>query len=197
MYKVIVFLLTYSIYTFSFAQEAKELNKAPKATKQESKEVEKINWMGFEEAVELNKQEPKKFLIDVYTSWCGWCKKMDRTTFTQPEVVAYVSKHYHAVKLNAERKDTVRLDDRMFVNEKPDGRRHPHQLAISLMQGKMSYPTIVYLDEAGNMLQPIPGFQSAENILPILHYFGEDAYKSQEWPEFQKSYKKAQDSDTP
>lgn len=150
----------------------------------------KIEWLSFEEAVKRNQKNPKKFLIDVYTDWCGWCKRMDQTTFKNEAVVSYVSQHYHAVKLNAERKDTVRLNEQLFINEKPNGRRHPHQLAISLMQGKMSYPTIVYLDESGNMIQPIPGYQSAENILPILYYFGENAYKSEDWPEFQKSFKK-------
>tara|TARA_B100001109_G_scaffold255564_1_gene259250 strand:- start:678 stop:1220 length:543 start_codon:yes stop_codon:yes gene_type:complete len=160
------------------------------SAQEETGNSQQIEWLSFTEAVEANKTEPKKFLIDVYTSWCGWCKKMDNTTFKDPEVVAYVKEHYHAVKLNAERKDTVYLNEQIFVNEKPNGRRHPHQLAISLMQGKMSYPTIVYLDESGNMLQPIPGFQSKENILPILYFFGENAYRNGSWEDFQKEFTK-------
>ncbi len=169
-------VLFLSVFVFSLASKAQEPKK------------ESIEWMSFEEAVNANKVESKKFLIDVYTDWCGWCKRMDRTTFRDPEVVAVVNKYYHAVKLNAERKDTVILDDRTFVNEKPKGKRHPHQLAISLMQGKMTYPTVVYLDENGNMLQPIPGFQSTESILPILNYFGSDAYKTTDWEAYQEKF---------
>jgi thioredoxin-related protein len=165
--------------------EPRGMNVQEKADKEEG---ERIEWMSFEEAVEANKSNPKKFLIDVYTDWCGWCKKMDRTTFQNPEVVSYVNKKYHAVKLNAERKDTVKLDDKVFVNENPGRKRNPHQLAISLMNGKMSYPTIVYLDEQGNMLQPIAGFQDAESIMPIINFFGENAYKNTSWEEYQKEY---------
>lgn len=172
------FLIFFLISILSFAQEDKKAS---------------IEWMSFEEAVMANNKEPKKFMIDVYTDWCGWCKRMDRTTFQDPKVVAVVNKYYHAVKLNAERKDTVILDDRTFVNEKPKGKRHPHQLAISLMQGKMTYPTVVYLDEKGNMLQPIPGFQSTENILPILNYFGSDAYKNTNWEDFQARFEQGEE----
>ncbi len=42
--------------------------------------AQKINWLSFEEAIALNKKEPKSILIAVYATWCGWCKKMDKTT---------------------------------------------------------------------------------------------------------------------
>ena len=84
------------------------------SAQEETGNSQQIEWLSFTEAVEANKTEPKKFLIDVYTSWCGWCKKMDNTTFKDPEVVAYVKEHYHAVKLNAERKDTVYLNEQIF-----------------------------------------------------------------------------------
>ncbi len=67
---------------------------------------EQIQWMKFEEAVAANANNPKMILVDVYTDWCGWCKKMDKDTFTDPRVVAHLKKNFYAVKLNAE--DTKR-----------------------------------------------------------------------------------------
>lgn len=149
---------------------------------------EKIKWMSFEEAVEANESNPKKFIVDVYTNWCGWCKRMDASTFSNPVIVEYINKHYHAVKLNAERMDTIILGEQMFVNEGAKGRRSPHQLAIALLNGKMSYPTIVYLDENVDMIQPLAGYQDAKGIEPILKYFGENAYKTMDWQSFQKDF---------
>ena len=50
--------------------------------------------MGFEEAVAKSEKAPKKLFIDVYTDWCGWCKKMDKTTFAETEVAKYINENY-------------------------------------------------------------------------------------------------------
>ena len=156
---------------------------------QDSGTKNKIEWMSFEDAVKKNETEPKKFLIDVWTTWCGWCKKMDATTFTDPVIVEIVNKYYHPVKLNAERKDTVFIGEQMFVNEYKDQRRGTHQLAISLLYGKLTYPSIVYLDENVNMLQPLAGYKDPKGIEPILKYFGENKYKEVDWAKYQEEFK--------
>ena len=53
------------------------------------------------------KNEPKKIFMDVYTKWCGPCKLLDRKTFANPYVAAYVSEHYYAVKFDAEGQETI------------------------------------------------------------------------------------------
>lgn len=156
-----------------------------------SAQNEKINWMSFEDAVEENERNPKKFIVDVYTNWCGWCKRMDATTFSDPVIIKYINENFHAVKLNAERTDTVRLGHQVFINEKKRGKRSPHQLAVALLNGKMSYPTMVYLDENVDMLQPLSGYFDAKGIEPILKYYGDNAYKSTSWGDFEASFKGA------
>src|SRR5690606_4382796 len=74
-----------------------------------AKENKKINWVSIEEAERLTKEAPRKIFVDVYTDWCGWCKRMDATTFTDEAVVDYVNEHYYAVKLNAESKENISL----------------------------------------------------------------------------------------
>ena len=148
---------------------------------------EEIKWLSFEDAVEANEKEPRKFIVDVYTNWCGWCKRMDVTTFSDPVIIKYINENFHAVKLNAERTDTVVLGQQVFVN-KGGRKRSPHDLAVALLNGKMSYPTLVYLDENVDMLQPMAGYVDAKSIEPILKFFGEDAYKSMDWPSFEAGF---------
>jgi len=150
---------------------------------------EKIQWLKFEEAVAKNEKEPRKFIVDVYTHWCGWCKRMDQTTFNNPKVVKYINEKFWAVKLNAERKDSIILGQQLFVNEYPNRKRNAHQLAIALLNGKMSYPTVVYLDENVDLLTQVAGYVDAKTIEPILHWFGENAYLTTPFEEFRKSFK--------
>ena len=55
-----------------------------------------IEWITFEQAVKAQEENPKKILMDVYTDWCGPCKLMDKKTFQNPYVAAYVREHYYA-----------------------------------------------------------------------------------------------------
>ena len=66
-----------------------------------------VKWMTFKEAFEANKKTPKPFLIDVYTDWCGWCKRMMATTYSNPAIAAYVNQNFYPVKFNAETKDSI------------------------------------------------------------------------------------------
>ncbi|MCC6384131.1 MAG: DUF255 domain-containing protein [Bacteroidia bacterium] len=129
-----------------------------------------IKWTGFEEAVVKNETEPKKVFIDVYTDWCGWCKRMDATTFKNDTVVNYLNENFHAVKLNAEGKDTIRFRDQMFVY-RPEFKAN--EIALALLGGKMGYPSFVILDENFSMLNVISGYHTPELLMQELRLLSE------------------------
>lgn len=156
-------------------------------TSQESKESDAVNWVSIEEAMEKNKQEPRKIFIDVYTDWCGWCKKMDANTFTHPVIMDYLNNDFYAVKFDAESKEPVTLGDKTFVN-KNKGNRSTHQFAMALLQGKMSYPSTAYLDEKIQLLGSVPGYMTPAKLEQILAFFATDAYKTKKFDAFKKSF---------
>jgi len=147
----------------------------------------KVKWYSFEEAVELNKKEPRKIFIDVYTDWCGWCKKMDATTFSKPQIAEILNNEYYAVKFDAETLDTISFAGNQFINE-GEKSRSPHQLAVALLQGKMSYPSVAYMNENNQLLTAVPGYYTAERLEPVLMFFAKDAFKSQSFEEYQKNF---------
>ena len=146
-----------------------------------------INWMTFEEAMAAMEKEPKKVFIDLYTDWCGWCKKMDKNTFANGTVAAYMNDKFYAVKFDAEQKLPVVYKGKEYTFV-PTGGRGYNQLAAELAAGRLSYPTTVYLDENSDPIQAIPGYKDAYSMDKILKFFGEDHYRNQTWVQFQETY---------
>ena len=142
---------------------------------------EEIRWYTLEEAIEQNRREPRKFMVDVYTDWCGWCKRMDASTFSDAGIASYVNAHFYPVKFNAEMKDSLTLGERTyyFVD---NGRRGYHEVAAILTKGRLSYPTIVYLDEELRHISVEPGYKTAAQLSEKLIYYKEEKYKAQQDP---------------
>ena len=147
-----------------------------------------VKWYTIKEAQELSKRNPKAILIDVYTEWCTWCKVMDKKTWTNPVIAKYVNENYYAVKFDAESLDTVIFKDYTFINENKT-RRATHQFAIAILNGKMSYPSIAYLDKEMQLVTAIPGYKKPEDIEPILLFIKEEKYKTTTYEEFFKEFK--------
>ncbi len=141
-----------------------------------------IDWLSWDQAAALAQSEanPKKIFIDVYTDWCGWCKKMDKDTFQNAEVAQYMQDNFYMVKLDGEGKDPIEYRGTTYKYV-PSGRRGYHEFAAALLQGRLSYPTVVFMDENLNILSPVPGYQKPGPFLNIARYFGDNIYKDKDW----------------
>ena len=151
-------------------------------------QAQKVKWYTFTEAIELNKKQPRKIFIDVYTSWCHWCKVMDEKTFSDSTIAKILNEKYYAVKFDAERKDTVIFQGHTFVST-GQGNRPPHQLAAALLNGKMSYPSIVFMNEKNQLITAMGGYQKPIDLEPLLIFVHGTMYaKGVNYQEFKKNY---------
>lgn len=137
---------------------------------QVSAQNHKVNWMTWEQAIEANKTHKKKIFIDLYTDWCGWCKVMDRNVFSDSAVAAYMNEHFYCVKFNAESKNDIKYQNVVF---KYKAENKAHELAISLLNGEMSYPSLVFLNEKEQRLTVIKGYQEKDVFLKNLKIVAE------------------------
>jgi len=148
-----------------------------------------VKWFTIQEAEQLNKKAPRPMFIDTYTDWCGWCKKMDKETFTDPVISDILNKKFYPVKFDAEGNESVTFLGKTFINDGKAGKAH--QLAVALLQGQLSYPTVVFLtfQPDGKVgLSPVPGFKQPKEMEMLLSFFADKAYETQKWEEFQKTF---------
>jgi thioredoxin-related protein len=174
MKKTILLLITIvSGYSIIAKAQTADNTTAAGATSTQS-----IHWMTIQEAEKMDKKHPKKILIDTYTDWCGWCKRLDATTWQDAKIIDYLNKNYYAVKFNAETKDSIVFNGKVY-HFNPSMRAN--ELAYNLLNGQLAYPTIVVLDEKLSGAGINPGYMPADEMNKWIHYFGEDIYKTVEW----------------
>jgi len=136
-----------------------------------------ISWRGWNEGLSEAASSKRPVVVDVYTDWCGWCKRMDRDVYARQDVRDYLAKNYVAVRLNAEAAGRARYENRDYT---------PSSLAQRFRVS--GYPTTIFLRANGEHLVNVPGYIDADRFKLMLRYFGEGAYdRGVSWEDFAKT----------
>ncbi|WP_205649764.1 thioredoxin family protein [Aequorivita ciconiae] len=157
--------------------------------------AQQVNWMTMEEALAAQKENPKKIFMDVYTTWCGPCKMLDKNTFSDKNVAEYLNKNYYPVKFNAEGNESITYQDFTYTNPnyqaERKGRNSQHLLAHALKVN--AYPTVVFFRENGDLIQGVPGYRTPQQLEIFLKMIYNDDYMKlttpEAWEEYQKNFK--------
>jgi thioredoxin-related protein len=147
-----------------------------------------VNWLTLDEAQEKNKTVNKPFLIDIYTDWCGWCKHMMKTTYSNAGLASYINTHFYPVKFNAETKDTIEYNGKIYkpLSDQP---KTPHELAVKFLGNKLSYPSTMFVTNNFEYNLLTQGYLEDKKIEPLLVFFVENAWQASGYEEFEKHFK--------
>ncbi|WP_299062415.1 thioredoxin fold domain-containing protein [uncultured Polaribacter sp.] len=143
--------------------------------------AQKVNWLTLEKALEMQKENPKKIIMDVYTNWCGPCKMLDKNTFQNKDVATFINENYYAVKFNGEGNETLNYKGKSYNNpnydaSKANSRNSSHGFARFM--GINAYPTIVFMNEKGDLVMPLRGYFGPNQLEMYLKLFKGEAYKN-------------------
>lgn len=131
--------------------------------------------LGFNDAMTKARNENKKVIVDIYTDWCGWCKKMDAEAYSNSDVKKIIADNFIFVKLDAEGKNKVTYNGKQYTEEE-----------LSYYFEVFSFPTTVFLEPDGKLIEykydkmnmkNLPGYFKTEEFIKILNYFKDNKYK--------------------
>lgn len=149
-----------------------------------------IGWTTINNAATLdNSKSQKLYFVDFYTSWCGWCKKMDSETFKDPTVAKLMNTCFIPVKFDAEGASNFVWNGTPYSGKgKVDGRATTHPFAYAVLGKKMGFPSFAIFGADKSLLTVVPGFMKADEFSEILWYFASGAYRNISWDQYDKAY---------
>ena len=131
------------------------------------------------------KKKPKPIIVDVYTSWCGWCKVMDKETYSNDQVAACINEKYYAVRIDAETKESLEWNGKKYGYV---SQYKVNELAAYFLNGQMSYPTTVFFSSLEGNPAPLAGYLKPKEIESPLKFFGDGVYNTKNFPDYLKGF---------
>lgn len=130
-----------------------------------------VQWVAMAQAEQSNAKQDKMYFIDFTTSWCGWCKKMESTTFADPVVSAILNQYYTPVKFNAEGKDTFTWGGTKYAPSAAVGSRNAtHPFTRAVLGAKIGYPSFAIFSGQQTLVTILQGYQDAYGFSMTLWY---------------------------
>jgi len=181
-------ILWVSLANTSFAQK-QHLGKR-QHSKIAKKNDQNIQWINFVQLEQVMQKSPRYIFIEVETSWCVYCKMLNKTTFTKQPVIETLNKNFYAVKLNAEQPQKIRFAGNEYPFVTQSNGQGIQGLVLALKA--QSYPSLLVLSPDYKVIHRYNGYVKAKKLAPLLTYLGEEKYKQQTWESFIKKYQKEQ-----
>jgi thioredoxin-related protein len=126
----------------------------------------KLDWLAFDVAAARAQEQKKHLIVDIYTTWCGWCRVMEQQTYSDPEVQAYLRQNFVLAKVNGESSARMRWRGKDLTER---------QFARAV--GVTGYPATYFLKPDAELLGGVGGFLRVPDFMLYARYVGSRWYE--------------------
>lgn len=137
-----------------------------KSESKEKKVPTTIEWMSYDDGLVKAKKTDRQIMVDFTTSWCGWCKKMEREAFSDPEVIKTLNQEFVPVRVDGDSKKELNIDG--YIISERDLTRSQF--------GVRGYPAFWFLESDGSKIVQIRGYKPTGTFKEVLAYINERKY---------------------
>ncbi|MEA3296768.1 MAG: thioredoxin family protein [candidate division Zixibacteria bacterium] len=162
-----ILLLTLLIFVAGLIVAADSKEKMPRDEGANSKQDE-ISWFAYDEGLVKAKDEDKHLFVNFTTKWCGYCRKMNKTTFADNEIIEMMDEDFIAVKVDGDSKDTLEIDGYKIIEKNLT--RYEYRVR--------GYPIYWFLKPDGTKLGSLRGYQHKNVLKQALEFVSERKYDS-------------------
>jgi len=120
-----------------------------------------VGWQDFEAGLARGREQNRKIFLYFYTDWCTYCKEMEKTTFSDPAVIAFLNNHFVPIRVNADR-----------------------NAEAAARFGVRALPLSWFVAADGTRLSSLPGYVPAERLILLLRFMQTESFKRMSLKEF-------------
>jgi len=167
-------ILVLLVFSNVSAQEKAKQSSGGKTA--DSTKPAEITWLRYDDGIKLAQEKGKHVLVDFVTKWCGYCKRMDRTTFVEPELVRMLNDNFVAIRVDAESAQLLNVKGYKITER---------DLAAGEYQVR-SYPAFWFLKPDGSKLGLLQGYRESGQFLEVLFFMKEKLYDKMTFDDYIK-----------
>jgi len=132
----------------------------------DTEKAEGIQWVSYDVGLEQAADENKHVFIDFTAKWCGYCKKMDRETFSRADVIDLINDNFVPVKVNGDSQKELDIDGYKIT-----------EAGLAKQEfGVRGYPTFWFLKSDGTKLGAVTGYKPAAQMIEFLTFVKDEKY---------------------
>lgn len=116
--------------------------------------VDHVVWRDYEEGIAFAKKTNRPIMITFLSERCRYCKRMEKNTFTDLEVIKALNEKFVSIKVDVSR-----------------------NAMLAHMYGATYLPTTVFITPQEEGIGKLIGYRSPDDFLLVLEFVGDGFYQ--------------------